>query len=198
MEDSEGQSYVKYDSGQSWSNSHVETHETLSFVYLCETIGEAFVFVRVNSLHLGLNHINRVIEHRRTEASECSRGEVNYNFVRNVILKDLLGIFKHDESNTLIGGLLHEGGHNTLVATSKSLRLYNCVNTVEEVSILGLRGELVVDKLGLEGLLGSHNKDSFSGTSADTAQKVVSSVSLGQDILLNIGVGSESDIVLGY
>ena len=152
----------------------------------------------IDTLHLGLHDVNGVVGHGGAETCEGTGEKIDENFDGNVVAKNFLGIFKHDESNTLIGGLLHKGGHNTLVATSKSLRLYNCVNTVEEVSILGLRGELVVDKLGLEGLLGSHNKDSFSGTSADTAQKVVSSVSLGQDILLNIGVGSESDIVLGY
>ena len=136
MEDSEGQSYVKYDSGQSWSNSHVETHETMSFVYGCETIGEAFVFVRVNSLHLGLNHINRVIEHRRAEASECSRGEVNHNFVRYVILKDLLSIFEHEESDTLVRRLLQNCCNHSFVQASHTVIACNGVNSVEYISVL--------------------------------------------------------------
>ena len=63
MEDSEGQSYVKYDSGQSWSNSHVETHKTLSSINLCKAVSESFVLVRVNSLHLCLYYIYWVVKH---------------------------------------------------------------------------------------------------------------------------------------
>ena len=138
MEDSEGQSYVKYDSGQSWSNSHVETHETMSFVYRSETIVEAFVFVRVNSLHLGLNHINRVVEHRRAEASECSRGEVNHNFVRDVILKDLLGVFEHEEPDSLVRRLLQNCCNNSFVQATYTMIACNGVNAVEYIPVLRL------------------------------------------------------------
>ena len=105
MEDSESQSYVKHDSGQSWSNSHVETHETLSSVNGCKAVSKSFVLVRVNSLHLCLYHIYRVVKHRGAEASNSSWSEINYHFVWYVLRKYFLGIFEHQESHSLIGRL---------------------------------------------------------------------------------------------
>lgn len=67
---------------------------------------------------------------------------------------------------------------------------------MEEVSELGLRGEFVVDEACLECLLGSHDEDGLGGTGADTAQEVVLSCFLSQNVLLNVSVGSEANVVL--
>ena len=68
---------------------------------------------------------------------------------------------------------------------------------MEQVTVLrGLR-ELVVNQSGLESLLRSDDKNSFGSSGANTAGKVVKSVSLSEDVLLNVGVGTKTDVVLG-
>ena len=69
---------------------------------------------------------------------------------------------------------------------------------MEEVAVLWLLGELVMDQLCLERLLWRHNDDCLSSTGAKTAEEVVSSVALSQDVLLDVGVGSKSSVVLGH
>ena len=115
MEDSECQSYVKDDSGQSWSNSHVETHKTLSPVNGCKTVSKSFVFVCVNSLHLCLYNINWVVEHRWAETSDSSWSEVNYHFVWDVLWNNFLGILEHQESHSLIGRLFKHSRYHSFV-----------------------------------------------------------------------------------
>ena len=55
-----------------------------------------------------------------------------------------------------------------------------------------------MDKSRLEGLLRRHYKDGLGSTCADTSEEVVGSVTRCQYVLLNIGVRSESHVVLGH
>ena len=55
-----------------------------------------------------------------------------------------------------------------------------------------------MNKSSLECLLRSHNENSLSSTSTNTAQEVISSISLCQNVFLHISVGTESNIILGY
>lgn len=109
----------------------------------------------------------------------------------------LLRVLEHDKSHTLVGRLLHQSGNDTLVDTTGSVLVDNRVDSVEKVSELRLWGEFIVNQPSLESLLGRHDEDSLHGSSADTAKEVVSSGLLSEDIFLDVGVGSESNVVLG-
>lgn len=102
VEDGEGQSDVKDDPDESWSNTHVESFDTLLLVNLFEAVGEAIVLVRVDALHLGLHNIDGVVGHGGAESGEATRQEVNGDLDGDVVGKSLLGVLKHDESHTLV------------------------------------------------------------------------------------------------
>lgn len=53
-----------------------------------------------------------------------------------------------------------------------------------------------MDQLGLEGLLGSYDKNSLSGTSREPAEEVVLLISDSEDMSLHVGVGAKTDLVL--
>ena len=73
----------------------------------------------------------------------------------------------------------------------------NRVDSMEQVSVLGLCGKFIVNQPGLERLLRSHNQDGLGSSSTDTAEEVVSSVLFSQNVFLTVGVGAESNVVLG-
>ena len=63
MEDGESKSHIHDNSYKSWANSHVESHESISFVDLRGAIGKAVVLSGFKSLHLGLHDIDWVVKH---------------------------------------------------------------------------------------------------------------------------------------
>ena len=198
MEDGEGERDVEDHTDETGSDTHVEAVNTLLLVDLREAVAEALILGSVNALHLCLNHVDWVVEHRGAESGKGTREQVNDDLDRDELAKRVLGVLEHDESDTLVGRLLQEGGHDTLVDSTEAVLLYDCVDTVEQVAVLGRLRELIVDQLGLQRLLRRDDDDSLGGTGAKTAEEVVSSVALSQDVLLDVSVGSESSVVLGH
>lgn len=68
---------------------------------------------------------------------------------------------------------------------------------MEEISVLRRSAQLVVDESRLKGLLRCDDKNGLHGTGTDTAEEVVGTSALSQDVLLNITVRAEPDVVLG-
>ena len=157
MEDGESQGHVHDYTDEAGTDSHVEAADTLLLINLLEAVTEATVFVGFETLHLSLDDVDRVVCHGGAETSKRARKEIDQNLDWNVVTKNFLGVRKHDESNTLVRRLLHEGGHDSLVASHEASLLEDGVDTVEEIPVLRLRREFVVNELGLEGLLGCHN-----------------------------------------
>jgi hypothetical protein len=178
-EDCERETDVEADAHQSWHDSHVEPHESLSLIDLGKAVTEAIELVGVNALHLSLHDVDWVVCHGRAETSEDTGGEVNNDLDAAVLVQVVLGIFEDDEADTLVGGLLHESGEDTLVQSTGSLLRGDGVNAVEHVSVLRLFAKLVVNQFRLQGLLWGHDEESFGCASADTAQEVVGLVALG-------------------
>ena len=85
MEYGEGQRHVKDNSHESWANTHVESHDALLLIDLREAVHEAVVLVCVVALHFCLYYVYWIVRHRRAEASEGSRHQVNDHFVGNVV-----------------------------------------------------------------------------------------------------------------
>ena len=121
MENSECQGDVQYDPKQSRSNPHVESHEALGSIDTCKAICESFVLPSFKALHLSLDHVYRVVEHCRAETSKGSRREVNCNFVWDVVLQDILGIFENDEADSLVRRLLENRSDYALVKSANSI-----------------------------------------------------------------------------
>ena len=197
MEDGEGEGDVEDDTDQARGNSHVETADALLLVDLHEAVLEALVLVGVDALHLGLNDINGVVGHGRAETSEATGQEIDDDLVGDVVSEGLLGVLKHDESHTLVGGLLHQSWDNTLVESTGTVLSGDGVDSVEQVSVLRLWGKLVMNQSSLESFLRSDDEDGLHGSGADTAEEVVSSGLSCEKILLNVGECSKSDVVLG-
>lgn len=63
MEDGERESHVEDNSDEARGNASVETGDTVLPPDLAEAVGEACVLVRVDALHLCLNHIDGVVSH---------------------------------------------------------------------------------------------------------------------------------------
>lgn len=80
--------------------------------------------------------------------------------------------FVDEESDTLVRSLSEDGGGETSVDTAEALSGVDLLDTIEKTFILRVGLESVVDKLGLQGFLGSNDEDSFSDTSTDTSQEV--------------------------
>lgn len=72
------------------------------------------------------------------------------------------------------------------------------VNSVEHVAELWLRGELIVDKSGLESFLRCDNKESFAGTGCKTAEEVVCLGLLGENVRLCVLICAKTHVVLGH
>ena len=72
MEDSERESHVEDNSDEARSNASVETGNTVLSPDLAEAVGEALVLVRVDALHLSLDHIDGVVCHGGAESGEAT------------------------------------------------------------------------------------------------------------------------------
>jgi hypothetical protein len=71
------------------------------------------------------------------------------------------------------------------------------LHTVENIAVLRVIRQLIVDELSLYSFLWGYDKYSLRGTSSETAQKVVSLVTLCENVCLHEGVGTEPNVVLG-
>ena len=167
-------------------------------VDLLEAVTEASILVSIDTLHLGLHDIDRVVCHGGAETCESTGKKIDNNRDRDGITEDFLSVFEDDEAHTLVGGLLHQSRNDTLVAATEALSLYNRVDTVEKITVLGLRGQLVVNELGFESLLRGDDNNSLSSTGADTTKEVVGPSALSENILLHVGVGAEAHVVLRH
>lgn len=154
--DREGEGHVQDHTSQTRSNTLVETWDTLSLENVLEGTEEA-ALMGIQTLQVSLNHINRVVEHDGAETSETTWKKIDKNLPSNVLLQDSLRHLEDNESNTLVGWLLEEGGNDTLVDTAEALVADNGSDTVEHITILGVLRELIVDELGLDGLLGCND-----------------------------------------
>ena len=83
MEDSEGEGHVENDTDQAGSNASVEAGDSVLVPDLAEAVGKALVLVRVDALHLRLDHIHGVVGHGGAETCKGTRGEVNDHLVRD-------------------------------------------------------------------------------------------------------------------
>ena len=77
MEDSEGQGHVHYYTDETRTDSHVEASDTLLLINLLEAVSEAAVFVGFETLHLGLDDVDRVVCHGGAETCKRARKEVD-------------------------------------------------------------------------------------------------------------------------
>jgi hypothetical protein len=67
---------------------------------------ESSVLLGIETLKIRLHHIDWVVKHGRAKTCECTGEEITEDLPLNVVLEELLCVFKHYESNTLVGGLL--------------------------------------------------------------------------------------------
>ena len=102
MEDGEGERDIEDDTDETGSNAHVETIDSLLLVDLREAVGEALILGSVDTLHLRLHNVDRVVEHRGAEASKGTREQVNDDLDGDESTKHLLGVLEHDEPDTLV------------------------------------------------------------------------------------------------
>jgi len=144
-------------------------------------------------LHLGLDYIDGVVEHRAAETSEASSDEVTCCFTAQVFAETLLCVSKHDESDCLICRLLEDGRNDALVESADTFLLCNCRDAVEDIFVLGSWRQSVVNQLRLKCFLGRDDTNSFRGTGKETAQESVGLAFLGEHVLLRKFEGSESD-----
>lgn len=98
----------------------------------------------------------------------------------------LLSLLEDQESNSLVGGLLQQGGNVSLIETTDTLELHDLLDSLEEVLVLWVGGQLVVDQLGLQGLLRGDDKGRFSSSGAQTAEEVVKLRLLSEDVSLHV------------
>ena len=131
MEDRESKGDVQDDTSETRNDSHVETFDALLLPDLWEAIHEAVVLMGIDSLHLSLDNVNRVVGHGGAESSERTWKEIDDNLDWDNVTKLLLGILKHDESYTLIWWLFHKGGYNSFITSTQSLLLDNGVDSME-------------------------------------------------------------------
>lgn len=139
MEDGKSECHIENDTRQPRPNPTVESHDALLFVNLGEAVGEAVEFGGFQTLHLGLDHVHRIVEHGRAETGKGSREKVHYDFVGDFVLEEFFGVSKDHKTDALIGRLFQESGRDTLVNASNTLRLHNRIDPVENVAELGLR-----------------------------------------------------------
>jgi len=102
MENGEGQGDVENNSRKTGADSPVESNCTVMFVNFGKAVGEATVFVGVHSLHAGLDDVDGVVEHGGAESCKRTRSKIDDDFPVSVFRESFLGIFKHDETYTLV------------------------------------------------------------------------------------------------
>lgn len=125
MEDGERERHIEDDTNETWSNTSVETSDTVLGPDLAEAVSKAVVLSSVNALHLGLDDIDGVVGHGRAETCEGTGCEIHNDLVGNVLLNLFLGVLEDNEAHTLVGGLLQEGGHHALVDSTGTVGLHD-------------------------------------------------------------------------
>ena len=98
----ERQSDIKDNSRESWAHSAVESERTFLHHYLSAAVREPRIFVRINSLHPCLDHINRIVGKHGDGSGESTRHQVAEHLGRDDILKLLGSLCVNQEANTLI------------------------------------------------------------------------------------------------
>lgn len=70
VEDGESEGDIEDNTSESGANTAIEAHNSLIFVNLSEAVSKTVVFVGINALHLGLDHVYGVVEHGGAETGE--------------------------------------------------------------------------------------------------------------------------------
>ena len=196
VEDGECEGNVEDDTRESGANTAIEAHDSLVFVNLREAVDETVVFVGIYALHLGLDHVHRVVEHGGAETGEGTREQINEHFVGDFVGQEFLGVSEDHKTDSLVGRLFQESRCYTLVDAAETLSLNDRVDSVEHVAELWLRGKFIVDKSGLESFLRCDNKDSFTGTGCKTAEEVVCLGLLRENVRLCVLICAKTHVVL--
>ena len=102
VEDGEGEGNIHNDSYEARANAHVEAHNTLLCVDLLEAVSKSIVLVSLHSLHLCLDHIDRVVCHGGAEAREATGKQIDNDLDGDVVAKELLCVGEDDEAHTLV------------------------------------------------------------------------------------------------
>ena len=133
----------------------------------------------IETLLVGFDHIDGVVEHDRAETSKATRQQVNQDLPADVLLKELLRVLEDDEADTLVSRLLEYSGEDTSVYTRETMVANNGLHTVENVAVLGVLRQLIVDELGFNSFLRGYNEHGLGSTGGETTQKVVCLALLG-------------------
>lgn len=102
MEKRERERNIEHNTSKARSDTRVEAHGAFSSEHLSEAISETLVLVSINSLHLGLDDVNRVVCHHGAETSESTREKISDDLGLDVLLEQGLGIGENDETYTLV------------------------------------------------------------------------------------------------
>lgn len=196
MEDRERKSRVQNHTRQARNHTRVEAHHAALGHDVSGHAHEAELVAA--SLHLGLDHVNRVVKHDAAEAGEATRNKIAEHLGGNVVLQELLSVSEHDKAHSLVGRLFQDSGHHTLVEASDAGLRRDAVDSLEDVLVLGRGGELIVNKLGLERLLRGHNHNGLGEAGEQAACKGVHLVFLREEVGLSVLEGTEADRVLGH
>ncbi len=110
LPEGESEGHIEYDTRQSRRHTLVEPHEALATPDPGEAAEEALELVRVQSLHVGLHHVHRVVHHHTAEAGESARQEVGKELPAYELVGDGAGFLVDQESNALVARLLQQSG----------------------------------------------------------------------------------------
>ena len=83
-EDREGERHVRAHSEQARPHTSVEAERTGFLHDVTNAIASAFEFMRIFALAQSLDHVNRVVSHHATEASERASQQVLQEYNRNI------------------------------------------------------------------------------------------------------------------
>jgi len=108
-----------------------------------------------------------------------------------------LCFLKNDKSYSLVTRLSKQCGQVASVDSSESLGGNNLPYSVEEVLILRVRGEFIMDKLGLKSFLRGNHECRLSCSSGNTAEETIHFRLLSKNVALEVSESSESHVVLG-
>lgn len=128
MENGESERGIKHDSGKTGHHTRVETHGASCRHDFCVALGNTEVTATL-LLHLGLDHIDGVVEHHTAEPCKASSNKVDGDLVVKEGGKPLFGVSEDNETHSLVRRLLEHSGDNTLVETVEALLASNCFNT---------------------------------------------------------------------
>ena len=137
VEQRERQRHVQHHAGKAGANARVEAHEALSLVNLGEAVSEPSVLVGVDALHLGLDHVDGVVEQGGGGSGNGARHQVDNNLGLDELAQGVLGFVKHYEPHSLVGRLLQESRKQAFVQARGSVLGGDGVDAVEQVAVLG-------------------------------------------------------------